>query len=341
MKKVIAIVLSLVLVLGAFFAGLCVGKYKFSHDFEETDSIIGDTYNYLDRSLVKAHKSDGDKIESIEVLPDNSIGDGFLTDTYLTKDYFFYTSFDPASNIGDGCAVMKYDLHTAKVTSVNKYKDIGSVDNMLLLGDYLFFTAYGETGVKHGSGTLPGGYCVFRYDIKNDSFERIFATPNTVYGIRSFMCGETLFFVASSAPQTDINEERGPHWVLYSYSGNEPTIVEDFSKQDDYDGYVDIKSDGIKTTLVLRNFESFKGLAYTVSDGKLNFQGKVKLSEDKSENAASRTFGKWKVEEKTIETAEDKAEPDDCGYKYTVRYSISDKEKTYALSKASYMHYYA
>lgn len=339
MKKAIAIVLGLVLVFGAFFAGLCVGRL--GYDLKENGGIIGDTYDYLDRSLVKAHKSDGDKIEDIEVLPDNSIGDGFFTDTYLTKDYFFYTSFDPASNIGDGCAVMKYDLHTAKVTSVSKGKDIGSADNMLLLGDCLFFTAYGETNVKHGSGTLPGGYCVFRYDIKNDSIERIFATPNTVYDVRSFMCGEALFFVASSASQTDINEERGPHWVLYSYSGNELTVVKDFSKQAGYDGCVDIKSDGVKTTLVLRNFESYEGLAYTVSDGKLNFQGKVELSDEKTENAVSRTFGKWKVEEKTIETAEDKAEPDDCGYKYTVRYSISDKDKTYALSKASYMHYYA
>lgn len=293
-----------------------------------------------DSAYIKSYQSDGDKIESINVSLNNSIGNQYDSSTYLTEDYFFYTSYDENSSFGNGSKLMKYNLHTADVEPINKDFYIGDVHNMLVVDECLYFTTYAETGATDEEGTLPGGFCLFEYNIRKDSVEKIYATPNTIEQIYPFVINNKLYFVASTAKQNGDDF----HLNLYSYKNKHYEIIWDFT--DEYkiarDYYcVNVESDGNnKTIMHLEDNKSEFAYNLYINEKGVYKQEKCEIKENAEFNCDYRTFGEWKIVSTTVKSTEDEAGDQDCGYEYSVLYSISNGKENYSLSNAAYWFYY-
>lgn len=313
--SVLAIILCVVVVL------VCV-----SNPGESFSNSINDI------EYVSAYQSGGDKIGKIETVENNSIGDNFNSSTYLTNDYFFYTSYDRYSDFGDGCKVMKYDLHTAKVEPITKSFYCGGAYNMLVLNNMLYFTAYAETGATDDEGILPGGFCLFEYNIANDEMKRIYATPNTLDYVQPFVCNNKLYYIASTATQ----ERNNVHYNLYSYDNGTSRLINEHSEYN----LIDVEIDGVNATIY---GESSNGI-YTVTEiSDNNAVISLKMNDPNYSSPTKydyRSFGEWKITETQEQSTEDETESDDCGYEYSVKFHISNGTDTYNLADAAYMYYY-
>lgn len=290
-----------------------------------------------DIKYVSAYQSDGDRIEKIETADNNSVGDRYINSNYLTNDYFFYTSYDKYSDFGDGCKVMKYDLHTAKVEPITKGFYCGGAYNMLVLNNMLYFTAYAETGATDDEGVLPGGYCLFEYNIANDEMKRIYATPNTSgYDIYPFVCNGRLYYTASTANQGFNN----PRYKLYSYNNGTSRLIKDFSYE-----YPDFDVNGVegdgKNAIIYGSSSNEAYSTSDISDGNGVITLKINDPNYTFPNEFEyRRFGEWEITETQEQSTENEAEDDDCGYEYSVKYHISNGTDVYNLADAAYMYYY-
>ncbi len=270
-----------------------------------------------------SYKSNGDIVD-IKAASNNSLGNNIDATTYLTNDFFFYKSCKPISVFGvleDYNFLMCYDLHTAKVKPIELDFTYSTPDNLLLLGDMLYFTVENCEESSDDRGFMY----LLEYNIKTGNIKTIYKSADTWSIISPFISDNTLYFIANVYTKYDTSYE-----CLLKYDGIKVKTVKNFYDDKHSLTLNYIESDGESSTLYLNGYSKKE---YTCTINKNGVSDFDELAETKTVNynLQYRKFGNWEVRESKLKS----------GYVFLtdvkeeiIQFNISNGNNTYNLAKA-------
>lgn len=265
---------------------------------------------------------------------------------YLTNRFFFFTTedTDPSNSFGTPTKLLKYDLHSGAITSILDFPTSEIMD-LTLIGSKLYFITYTNTNTDWG-------FCLFSYDIEDETVDRIYETPNTVDWIYMSSIGDKLFYMCSTMTQDeensfDTNAEAYVRYQLHMISNNEDQIIKDNINckyadllKEDNNIYINLYFDGAEEAYIINE------------DGEINTSSEIKETEKNDYNddddtekikgkLVSGKFGRYYIlQDKVLDLYN--GDTDSCGYRYSINYYIYDTEnkEEKMLSPAFYWYYY-
>lgn len=257
-----------------------------------------------------------------------------MTNVYLLKDKFIYTTLDESenNNFGDPKKLMICDLVNGNVKSAD-IKPLSDIFNMCYVNDKLYFTAYANT-------STDWGFCLFSYDIEKDDLKTIYETPNTVHDIMLTVCSDTIFYCANADNQENIRDENC--FDLHMYADDTDTVL---AKDLPYDAIAGSNSKGAYFALNENEYiyVDLNGNIKSVTEEQTAPEKNGYLSGDEEEELEyTAIFGDYQIalgDEKPYSNTDNK---NDCGYKYSAYYYLYDTKnsKSYKLTKIEDWHYY-
>lgn len=257
-----------------------------------------------------------------------------MTNVYLLKDKFIYTTLDESenNNFGDPKKLMICDLVSGNVKSAN-IKPLSDIFNMCYVNDKLYFTAYANT-------STDWGFCLFSYDIEKDDLKTIYETPNTVHDIMLTVCSDTIFYCANADNQENIRDENC--FDLHMYADDTDTVL---AKDLPYDAIAGSDSKGAYFAL---NEDEYiyvdcNGSKKSVSEKQIVYEENGHMSSDSEQGFEYiAIFGDYKIALSSEKTDIETQEESNCGYKYSAYYYLYDTKTSehYKLTRTKDWYYY-
>ena len=341
MNKKKAIIISICVVLATIIA--LVGVFVAFSDFAD------------DLSLPVSISLKGDKVDQINYTPSNAYRES--TDCYLTEDKFIYSVLDESSSntFGNASKLVIYDLKSGEAYYPidEKKTPLSDIDNICLIDNELFFTAYAYTDYYEN---YNWGFCLFSLNMETNELKKIFQTPNTVDNIYPCVIDDSLYYCASTMTleQQDQRtvlevEEKYKEIDFHTYqlhkykNGTDSLIASDLFEigylyvDDSIDSNIYLLDWQDKVTVLNTDGEKVKTDKETIKTVK----AKMLKSEGRKQpenNQVFARFGDYEIVYGDIK----KLYKHDCGFKYKCTYYLNDTKsgKQYKLSEGAYWYYY-
>lgn len=288
-----------------------------------------------------------ERIELANCVEVNNSDDRFNTSIYLTKDKFFFTSYDKEHIIGDSYIPYVLDLATGDIKQMLNF-DVGDVKDMCLVGDYLYFACYTYTSFDTDANW---GSCLLKYNTQNGECCTIFETPNTVQDIWYEVLGDKLLILGGCDEQgNSVNKyelflydtKTGKSKTIKKYSSIAPCSMETDGKYA-YFKYENEKFNSVGNAEILGEVVVSISKKGEIKECKHDFGDDISDRDEPDMidgKIISATFGDYSILQDKISA---RKSFDGCGYEYKIKYYIYDGntwEKT-PLTKAKYWFYYA
>lgn len=154
------------------------------------------------------------------------------TNIYLTKDKFFYTSYDRKNSVGDQYTAYVKDIKSGKEERLMSF-DAGNVSNMAKIGDSLFFTCLADKNPVENGDTAC--YCLMRYIIDKKHICTIFESPVSYAQIIPVVMNGKIFFTAVTQSRSEYDEYQ--LFMYNPYDDNTTAVIDDIENVSSVDFY--------------------------------------------------------------------------------------------------------
>lgn len=267
-------------------------------------------------------------------------GDRFNKSIYLTKDKFFFTTYDANNNFGSQQKPFVYDLKTAQIKPMLNF-NVDTISDITVIGEKMYFISYTTT-------STDWGYCLLEYDINTDEIKRIFETPNTGDSIGMVNFDDTIIYTCSVSNQ---NADEIHEYEIHKLENGTDTILKSGIKSAMCEMNTD--KNGVYFTYCSNNDWEYafsyyidKNAVITESDFIPEFEHKYVEEYENCEyienKIISAKFGDYYILQDEGSEPKYRTDENDCGYKYKINYYLYDAKtkEISTLTDAEYWYYY-